>query len=108
MPGHSTFNGWQLHTVNYRSPADFAGQRVVVVCGGNSGAQIATDPALNGRVEVTWVAQRPPPRPGRGPHGHRRGRLPRRHRGRAARPRRRTPDREADVRASVGNRGPVG
>jgi putative flavoprotein involved in K+ transport len=46
--------------VNYRSPADLAGQRVVVVGGGNSGAQIAADLALDGDVTVTWVTRRPP------------------------------------------------
>lgn len=60
VPGRSTFTGRQLHTVNYRCPADFADQRVVVVGGGNSGAQIAADLALDGRVQVTWVTQRPP------------------------------------------------
>ncbi|MFD4258666.1 ArsO family NAD(P)H-dependent flavin-containing monooxygenase [Streptomyces sp. NPDC058534] len=60
ISGRSTFAGRQLHTVNYRSPADFTGQRVVVVGGGNSGAQIAADLALDGQVEVTWVTQRPP------------------------------------------------
>ncbi|MEU7646315.1 ArsO family NAD(P)H-dependent flavin-containing monooxygenase [Streptomyces huasconensis] len=60
VPGRSTFAGRQLHTVNYRSPADFAGQRVIVVGGGNSGTQIAADLALDGRVEVTWATQRPP------------------------------------------------
>ncbi|MBZ2409802.1 ArsO family NAD(P)H-dependent flavin-containing monooxygenase [Streptomyces albidoflavus] len=60
VPGRGLFTGRQLHTVNYRFPADFAGQRVVVVGGGNSGAQIAADLALDGRVEVTWVTQRPP------------------------------------------------
>ncbi|MGC4947124.1 ArsO family NAD(P)H-dependent flavin-containing monooxygenase [Streptomyces sp. DT224] len=60
VPGRGTFTGRQLHTVNYRCPAHFAGQRVVVVGGGNSGAQIAADLALDGRVEVTWVTRRPP------------------------------------------------
>ncbi|WP_431789327.1 NAD(P)/FAD-dependent oxidoreductase [Streptomyces sp. G9] len=60
VPGRSAFAGRQLHTVNYRSPADFTGQRVVVVGGGNSGAQIAADLALDGQVEVTWVTQREP------------------------------------------------
>lgn len=59
-PGRPVFTGRQLHTVNYRRPADFAGQRVVVVGGGNSGAQIAADLALDEHVEVTWVTQRPP------------------------------------------------
>ncbi|MEE1751966.1 ArsO family NAD(P)H-dependent flavin-containing monooxygenase [Streptomyces sp. SP18CS02] len=60
VPGRGLFTGRQSHTVNYRSPAQFAGQRVIVVGGGNSGAQIAADLALDGRVEVTWVTQRPP------------------------------------------------
>ncbi|GGR09121.1 ArsO family NAD(P)H-dependent flavin-containing monooxygenase [Streptomyces pilosus] len=59
-PGRSTFTGRQLHTVNYRCPADFAGQHVIVVGGGNSGAQIAADLALDRRSEVTWVTRRPP------------------------------------------------
>ncbi|MFJ7787058.1 ArsO family NAD(P)H-dependent flavin-containing monooxygenase [Streptomyces albidoflavus] len=60
VPGRGLFAGRQLHTVNYRSPADFTGQRVIVVGGGNSGAQIAADLALDGHVEVAWVTQRPP------------------------------------------------
>ncbi|WP_055593418.1 ArsO family NAD(P)H-dependent flavin-containing monooxygenase [Streptomyces hirsutus] len=56
--GRSDFRGRQLHTVDYRSPRDFAGQRVVVVGGGNSGAQIAADLARD--TELTWVTQRPP------------------------------------------------
>ncbi|WP_406197939.1 MULTISPECIES: ArsO family NAD(P)H-dependent flavin-containing monooxygenase [unclassified Streptomyces] len=58
VPGRSDFRGQQLHTVDYRSPRDFAGQRVVVVGGGNSGAQIAADLACD--AELTWVTQRPP------------------------------------------------
>jgi putative flavoprotein involved in K+ transport len=60
VPGRGVFTGRQLHTVNYHSPADFAGQHVIVVGGGNSGAQIAADLALDGRAEMTWVTQRPP------------------------------------------------
>ncbi|NEC11515.1 NAD(P)/FAD-dependent oxidoreductase [Streptomyces sp. SID8014] len=60
VPGRGLFTGRQFHTVNYRSPADFAGQRVIVVGGGNSGAQITADLALDGSVHVTWVTQRPP------------------------------------------------
>ncbi|MEE1928799.1 ArsO family NAD(P)H-dependent flavin-containing monooxygenase [Streptomyces sp. TRM 70351] len=60
VPGRGLFTGRHLHTVNYRSPADFADQHVIVVGGGNSGAQIAADLALDGNVNVTWVAQRPP------------------------------------------------
>ncbi|MFE6334194.1 ArsO family NAD(P)H-dependent flavin-containing monooxygenase [Streptomyces sp. NPDC057798] len=58
VPGRPHFRGRQLHTVEYRSPADFAGQRVVVVGGGNSGAQIAADLAYG--TDLTWVTQRPP------------------------------------------------
>ncbi|WP_406406528.1 ArsO family NAD(P)H-dependent flavin-containing monooxygenase [Streptomyces sp. NBC_01643] len=57
VPGRDVFRGRQLHTVEYRSPQDFTGQRVVVVGGGNSGAQIAADLAYN--TELTWATQRP-------------------------------------------------
>ncbi|CAL9335413.1 putative oxidoreductase CzcO [Streptomyces sp. enrichment culture] len=60
VPGRGVFTGRQLHTVDYRRPADFAGRRVLVVGGGNSGAQIAADLALDGHVEVVWVTRRPP------------------------------------------------
>ncbi|MEV4680461.1 ArsO family NAD(P)H-dependent flavin-containing monooxygenase [Streptomyces kurssanovii] len=58
VPGRTKFRGAQLHTVEYRSPADFAGQKVVVVGGGNSGAQIAADLAYD--TETTWVTLREP------------------------------------------------
>ena len=50
--------GRQLHTVDYRDPLEFAGQKVVVVGGGNSGAQIAAD--LAPHTELTWMTRRPP------------------------------------------------
>ncbi|MFE2875219.1 ArsO family NAD(P)H-dependent flavin-containing monooxygenase [Streptomyces roseus] len=58
VPGRREFSGRQLHTVQYESPAEFAGKRVVVVGGGNSGAQIAAD--LASAAELTWVTRRPP------------------------------------------------
>ncbi|THA33487.1 ArsO family NAD(P)H-dependent flavin-containing monooxygenase [Streptomyces sp. A1547] len=58
VPGRRDFTGRQLHTVQYRNPQEFAGQRVIVVGGGNSGAQIAAD--LAGTAALTWVTQRPP------------------------------------------------
>ncbi|MCX5076923.1 NAD(P)-binding domain-containing protein [Streptomyces sp. NBC_00513] len=58
VPGRREFTGRQPHTVQYRSPAGFAGRRVVVVGGGNSGAQIAADLART--AQLTWVTQRPP------------------------------------------------
>jgi putative flavoprotein involved in K+ transport len=57
VPGRTEFGGTQLHTVEYRRPADLAGRRVVVVGGGNSGAQIAADLAHD--TALTWVTQRP-------------------------------------------------
>ncbi|WP_432016820.1 ArsO family NAD(P)H-dependent flavin-containing monooxygenase [Streptomyces hydrogenans] len=58
VPGRAEFEGTQLHTVEYRRPADLAGQRVIVVGGGNSGAQIAADLAHD--TDLTWVTQRSP------------------------------------------------
>ncbi|MFE5050378.1 ArsO family NAD(P)H-dependent flavin-containing monooxygenase [Streptomyces sp. NPDC056637] len=60
VPGQELFSGRQLHTVNYRRPTDFTGRRVVVVGGGNSGAQIAADLATHPGIDLTWVTQRPP------------------------------------------------
>ncbi|MFD7070619.1 ArsO family NAD(P)H-dependent flavin-containing monooxygenase [Streptomyces sp. NPDC059913] len=60
VPGRGVFAGRQLHTTGYRRPSDFAGQRVVVVGGGNSGAQIAADLATHDGIGLTWVTQRPP------------------------------------------------
>ncbi|MGW4689869.1 ArsO family NAD(P)H-dependent flavin-containing monooxygenase [Streptomyces sp. NPDC004244] len=57
VPGREHFQGRQHHTVDYRSPSDYAGQRVIVVGGGNSGAQIAAD--LAPHATVRWVTQRP-------------------------------------------------
>ncbi|MFF4392782.1 ArsO family NAD(P)H-dependent flavin-containing monooxygenase [Streptomyces sp. NPDC001552] len=59
VPGRRDYQGRQLHTVQYRSPSEFAGQRVLVVGGGNSGAQIAADVAHAG-IDLTWVTQHPP------------------------------------------------
>ncbi|TDD69857.1 NAD(P)/FAD-dependent oxidoreductase [Jiangella aurantiaca] len=58
VPGRDTFRGRQLHTVDYDGPEPFAGQRVVVVGGGNSGAQILAE--LTTVAETLWITQRPP------------------------------------------------
>jgi putative flavoprotein involved in K+ transport len=58
ITGSRDFEGRQLHTVEYRHPQDFTGRRVIVVGGGNSGAQIAADLAYD--TELTWVTPRPP------------------------------------------------
>jgi putative flavoprotein involved in K+ transport len=58
VPGRTAFEGRQIHTVEYRSPDDLQGRKIVVVGGGNSGAQIAADLAYD--TQLTWVTQRPP------------------------------------------------
>ena len=57
-PGMAEFRGRQLHAADYRAPDEVAGQRVVVVGGGNSAAQILAEVS---RVAATrWVTPRPP------------------------------------------------
>ncbi|MGY6652371.1 flavin-containing monooxygenase [Amycolatopsis sp. TRM77291] len=60
-----TFTGHVLHSGEYRNPAPFAGQRVIVVGAGNSAVQIATELAghahvtLANRAPVKFAPQRP-------------------------------------------------
>ena len=42
-PGLDAYRGQQVHSAAYRRPEPFAGQRVLVVGGGNSGAQIMAE-----------------------------------------------------------------
>ncbi|RNL86796.1 ArsO family NAD(P)H-dependent flavin-containing monooxygenase [Halostreptopolyspora alba] len=57
-PGRDSFAGRQAHTVDYRKPSEFAGQRVLVVGGGNSAAQILAE--VSQWAETTWATRRPP------------------------------------------------
>jgi putative flavoprotein involved in K+ transport len=57
-PNQDRFSGQTLHSAHYRSADPFDGRRVVVVGGGNSGAQIVAD--LFERATVTWATRRPP------------------------------------------------
>jgi cation diffusion facilitator CzcD-associated flavoprotein CzcO len=57
-PGMAEFTGRQLHAADYRTPEQFAGQRVVVVGGGNSAAQILAE--VSSVADTTWVTPRPP------------------------------------------------
>jgi putative flavoprotein involved in K+ transport len=52
-PGRADFKGVQIHSANYYSPEKFAGKRVLVVGGGNSGAQIMAEVSLV--ADATWV-----------------------------------------------------
>ena len=56
--GQAHFRGRVIHSAEYRSSAHFAGQRVVVVGGGNSGAQIVAD--LFEHATVTWATRSVP------------------------------------------------
>jgi cation diffusion facilitator CzcD-associated flavoprotein CzcO len=58
LPGQTEFGGLQLHSAHYEAPAPFAGQRVIVVGGGNSGAQILAELSLLART--TWATLEPP------------------------------------------------
>ena len=58
LPGQDRFEGVVLHSAHYAGPAPFAGRRVVVVGGGNSGAQILAE--LSRTADVTWATRVPP------------------------------------------------
>ncbi|WP_158046780.1 ArsO family NAD(P)H-dependent flavin-containing monooxygenase [Skermanella pratensis] len=57
-PGRREFKGRQVHSAEYRSPDDFAGQTVLIVGGGNSGAQILAEVSKVART--LWVTIEPP------------------------------------------------
>src|SRR5688500_2282397 len=57
-PGMGDFQGRQSHTASYRGPEGFRDQRVVVVGGGNSAAQILAE--LSTVAHTTWTTLRPP------------------------------------------------
>jgi putative flavoprotein involved in K+ transport len=57
-PGRESFQGLQLHSSRYASPDEFAGNRVLVVGGGNSGAQVLAE--VSQVADATWVTLTPP------------------------------------------------
>jgi len=57
-PGRADFAGVQLHSAHYQQAAPFAGQRVLVVGGGNSGAQVLAE--VSRVAQTTWVTEREP------------------------------------------------
>ena len=58
LPGQRDFRGVLLHSATYAGPAQFAGRRVIVVGGGNSGAQIFAE--LSEMAHATWATREPP------------------------------------------------
>ncbi|MDN5726236.1 MAG: ArsO family NAD(P)H-dependent flavin-containing monooxygenase [Propionibacteriales bacterium] len=56
--GLATFPGRQRHTVSYAGPEEFVDQRVVVVGGGNSAAQILAE--VSAVAQTRWVTRRRP------------------------------------------------
>lgn len=59
--GVDEFRGRLLHSGDYRSGAEFSGQRALVVGLGNSGAEIATDLVEQGAASVAVAVRTPPP-----------------------------------------------
>lgn len=57
-PGRGSFQGQQVHSAHYVGPEAFAGMTVLVVGGGNSGAQILAE--VSTVAETTWVTEREP------------------------------------------------
>jgi cation diffusion facilitator CzcD-associated flavoprotein CzcO len=57
-PGAERFAGRQLHTRDYRTAAEFAGQHVVIVGGGISAIQLLDE--ISRVTTTTWVTRRPP------------------------------------------------
>jgi cation diffusion facilitator CzcD-associated flavoprotein CzcO len=58
IPGRALFRGRQLHTHDYWTAAEFAGQHVLVVGGGISAIQLLNEISLVTRT--TWVTRREP------------------------------------------------
>jgi indole-3-pyruvate monooxygenase len=56
IPARQAYRGAALHSVQYRNPTPFRGQRVLVVGSGNSAAEIALDLVQGGAAAVAmWV-----------------------------------------------------
>ncbi|NXF44886.1 FMO5 monooxygenase, partial [Oceanites oceanicus] len=64
FPGLEKFEGWYLHSRDYKSPQSFSGKRVVVVGTGNSGVDIAVELSYSAKQVFlstkrgTWVLHR--------------------------------------------------
>ncbi|MDT7858091.1 ArsO family NAD(P)H-dependent flavin-containing monooxygenase [Rubrivirga sp. S365] len=58
VPGRGAFGGVQVHSSAYRLPDPFTGCRVLVVGGGNSGAQVLAE--VSAVADASWVVEREP------------------------------------------------
>jgi len=68
-PGRESFGGRTAHSSEYTNATPYAGQRVLVVGAGNSGAEIATDLSDNGAASVAISVRTAPPIVPRDPFG---------------------------------------
>ncbi|MFC9297888.1 flavin-containing monooxygenase [Streptomyces sp. NPDC057011] len=59
-PGRDTYGGRLLHAAEYRHPEPYAGQDVLVVGAGNTGAEIAVDLAEGGAARVRLAVRTAP------------------------------------------------
>ena len=59
-PGRETFTGRLIHSASYVEPTPFAGEDVLVVGSGNSGAEIAVDLVEGGARRVRLSVRTPP------------------------------------------------
>ena len=59
--GIDSFGGRLVHSAEYRTGREFAGQRALVVGLGNSGAEIAADLVEHGAASVAVAVRTPPP-----------------------------------------------
>jgi putative flavoprotein involved in K+ transport len=67
--GRDVYAGRLTHSIAYANAAPYAGQRVLVVGAGNSGAEIATDLSDNGAASVALSVRTAPPIVPRDPFG---------------------------------------
>ncbi|KXX72507.1 ArsO family NAD(P)H-dependent flavin-containing monooxygenase [Flammeovirga sp. SJP92] len=56
--GIDSFLGQQLHSVDYQKPSDIQGDKLLIVGGGNSGAQLVAE--LTQHKKVQWATLSPP------------------------------------------------
>ncbi len=57
-PERELFKGEQIHSAHYQEPSPYKNKRVLIVGGGNSGAQIVAE--LSAVARTTWVTTEPP------------------------------------------------